>query len=77
VPTRTSEASRLYRGTIVHGEHEGDREAAQAVLGYAEQLILQLKLRLLTSGKHPFSDVFTEQLRRVWDQPPDGTGRTL
>ena len=23
----------VYRGTIVHGEHEGDREAAQAVLG--------------------------------------------
>lgn len=55
----------VYRGRIVHGELEGDREAAEAVLAYAEQMIVQLKLRLLVSESHPFSEVFKEQLRRV------------
>jgi hypothetical protein len=64
----------VYRGSVIHGEQEGDRAAAQAVLVHAEQMIVQLKLRLLTSGTHPFSDVFKEQLRRVWAVPGNSMG---
>jgi hypothetical protein len=35
---------------------------------------VELKLRLLTSGTHPFSDVFKEQLRRVWAVPGNSMG---
>jgi hypothetical protein len=46
------------RHNIVHGREEASAEQATLVIKYAEQLILQLKLRLIVARKHPFSDVF-------------------
>ena len=46
------------RGEVVHGRSEGDGDSARWALGYAEQLVTQVKLRLITSGKHPLSDDF-------------------
>lgn len=46
------------RHNIVHGKAEATDHEADWAVAFAEQLILQLKLRLLVAGKHPFSEIF-------------------
>lgn len=48
------------RHNIVHGREEPTAEYAIQVVQWAEQMIMQLKLRMIVSKKHPFSDVFAE-----------------
>lgn len=58
------------RGDIVHGRRNADAETAQLAVGYADQLITQLKLRVVVTRKHPFSDIFMgiiEQGRRIYE----------
>jgi hypothetical protein len=47
-----------FRGDIVHGAAEADRDTASNVISYGEQLILQLKLRMIVSGSHPLHREF-------------------
>lgn len=46
------------RGDIVHGRVNADPETTQMAISYADQLVTQLKLRVVVTRKHPFSDVF-------------------
>lgn len=46
------------RGDIVHGKDEASDEDAELVIAYAEQLLLQLTLRMIVSKKHPIRDMF-------------------
>lgn len=59
------------RGDIVHGRMNADFETAQLAVGYADQLITQLKLRVVVTQKHPFSEVFIgiiEKGRKIYDE---------
>jgi hypothetical protein len=73
------------RGDIVHGRMNAESETAQLAVGYADQLITQLKLRVVVTRKHPFSEVFMgiiEQGRKLYQEsqrkqkrrPPDQGG---
>lgn len=46
------------RGEVVHGRKECHRKVAEWALEYADQLVRQIKLRLITSEKHPLSENF-------------------
>lgn len=46
------------RGDIVHGRADTGLETADLAVRYADQLITQLKLRVVATQKHPFSSVF-------------------
>lgn len=48
------------RHNIVHGREEPTLEYAIQVVQWADQMIMQLKLRLIVGKKHPFSDVFAQ-----------------
>lgn len=70
------------RGDIVHGLHGADATADETSIAieFAEQLILQIKLRLIVSKTHPLHRVieglFTETEARQADElrpRPDGT----
>lgn len=61
------------RHNIVHGREEPTPEYAIQVVQWAEQMIMQLKLRLIVSKKHPFGDVFAEiyeAARDAYHDPP-------
>lgn len=55
------------RGDIVHGQREASADEAERVLAWAEQLRLQLTLRLVVAPKHPLhqllSSTFAEAAR--------------
>jgi len=46
------------RGDLVHGRINADAKTSEMAVAYADQLITQLKLRVVVTRKHPFSDVF-------------------
>ena len=46
------------RHHIVHGREEASLAEAAEAIRFADQLTLQLKLRLIVAGEHPLSDVF-------------------
>lgn len=55
------------RGDVVHGRVNADPDTARLAVDYAEQLVTQLKLRVIVSQKHPFADAFfgiIEQARK-------------
>lgn len=56
------------RHNIVHGRSEASAEEAIWAYQFAEQLITQLKLRLIVAGRHPFSDVFLKIYERARDE---------
>jgi hypothetical protein len=64
------------RGDVVHGREDGTAEAAEYVLAYAEQMIKQLKYRLIVTRTHPVSDVFREAFSAARDVlgDPDASG---
>lgn len=55
------------RHNIVHGREEAAPEFAVLVFQWAEQILVQLKLRFITAGKHPLSDTFMETYRKVFE----------
>lgn len=52
-----------FRGEIVHGASDADEKDARPVYAYAEQLMLQIKLRMITGGIHPLRDEFMSAYR--------------
>lgn len=48
------------RGDIVHGRMGGLAQSANLVIAWAEQLVLQMKLRLIVARKHPVSKAFID-----------------
>jgi hypothetical protein len=47
------------RGAVVHGELvDVPRELAEQAIEYGEQLVQQLKLRMLSGSRHPLSGIF-------------------
>ena len=64
------------RGDIVHGVDEASTQEAELVVQWADQMLTQLKLRLIVAKKHPLHDVFIsilEQARAaLTDDDPQG-----
>jgi len=56
------------RHNIVHGKEEASADEAAHVMNWAEEIIKKLKLRLIVSGKHTFSDVFGQMYRDLFEQ---------
>src|SRR5918996_4703273 len=59
------------RGDIVHGRMNADADTSQMAIAYADQLMTQLKLRVVVTRKHPFSDVFMgifEEAKRMYKE---------
>src|SRR5919106_706541 len=59
------------RGDIVHGRMNADADTSQMAIAYAAQLMTQLKLRVVVTRKHPFSDVFMgifEEAKRMYKE---------
>lgn len=50
------------RGDIAHGIAEASADEAASVLQWAEQMLIQLPLRLIVARKHPLHDFFTATL---------------
>lgn len=56
-----------FRGELVHGASEADEDDARPVLAYAEQLLLQLKLRMIVARSHPLHDEFMSAYRVAFE----------
>ena len=60
------------RGQIVHGESDASVEEAALIVQWAEQMALQLKMRLIVARKHPLHGIFLdafETARKMMDAP--------
>jgi hypothetical protein len=60
------------RGALVHGVDEASAEEAALVVQWADQMITQLKLRLIVARRHPFHDIFMAILERARAAMGDG-----
>jgi hypothetical protein len=56
------------RGNVVHGVAEATSEEAATILAWADQMMLQLSLRLITAAKHPLHSFFVAALEEAAGQ---------
>lgn len=53
------------RGDVVHGRADADANLSEWAINYAEQLVMQMKLRLIVEKKHPLSETFVDILKET------------